>query len=97
VERIIQISCSKDEIVLPRYQVYFFAHYKFKIGIKKIQRFFGHAQHGTIINGLNRMRGYLESYKPVKEAIKAMESQMDRIPVRIANSRQLAIKEEGIG
>lgn len=79
-----------DETCLMRYLCYTLAHYQFKIPISKIQLFFGHKQHGTVINGLNRIRDWQSTTKEIKVALEVLTSSLQDIPLRKL-SRQLEI------
>lgn len=80
-----------DDTCLMRYLCYFLAHYNFKIPIGKIQLYFNHRQHGTVINGLKRIVEWQKSTKQIKEAIETLSQSLQDIPLRKI-ARQLEIR-----
>jgi chromosomal replication initiation ATPase DnaA len=77
IQDILDIENRSENGALPRHMVCFFAHYQYKISLRSIQNYFGFAQHVSVINEINRMRGYLEAMESVKIQIRTIQAQLD--------------------
>lgn len=82
---------SDDATCLNRYLVYTIAYYQFKVPVSRLVSFFGHKQHGTVINGIKRVNEWQEGHGPIKKALSELMEELKPLKEQFSSSHPLKV------